>query len=92
MKLITLKEFQKHIEISDSALIWLLKENKIPCQTNDNKGLVIDIDRVDTKALIEGIATIKKSYLESEEDVLVEKFARIIDESLQEFLNSTGPK
>lgn len=82
MKQLTLSDFQKLTGLSDAALLYLLKENKLACETNRDGALLVDVSTVQIKELIQALTKRQSEALEVEREVIKERIARIASEEL----------
>jgi|GEM_PF-3478697 len=80
---LSLGEFQKLTGISDAALLWLLKNNKLRCQVDSKKGLIVCPENLELQNLVEAVARRKQKVLAKHEKLLIEKMARIIRENFE---------
>lgn len=98
MKRITVLEFKKLSGLSDRALVTLLTANRLPCSVDPSLGLMIDIDAVHSGTILQGTITPSIDTLESDRQVIRERFSRIIadnldsitDEALSLYLSKRG--
>ena len=77
MKLVKLGDFQKLAGLSDRALSWLLTRNLLRCEVDPARGILVDIDSVETADLLKSIAARRTRILDSGERLLMESLAAV---------------
>lgn len=82
MTKISLSEFKELSGFSDTSILWLLCNNKLPCSYNEESGIFIDIDCVEYHELIHTITTGLKEHFEAAQPLIKERFATIIRSNL----------
>ncbi|MBN8550778.1 MAG: hypothetical protein J0M12_15800 [Deltaproteobacteria bacterium] len=87
MKTVSLEEFQKLVGISDKALVWLLTQNLLQCQTTADRGLCVDLESVDTENLRKAILARRDSVLEERKDIIVERLGNAVRDELQSIVD-----
>lgn len=84
MSLVSLFEFQKLTLLSDEAVLWLLKHNRLSCSLDSDGSILIDTSAVTTKSLVQAISAIRSDTLATLDSALLEKCARRFSEHLEE--------
>jgi hypothetical protein len=84
MKMISLREFQSATGLSNDALVWLIKNNKLTFEYNKTKGLLVDIDGVNKNQLIQSMLEKEVSDLESNKDIIKERLSIVVASKVEE--------
>jgi len=94
MTLIKLSEFHQITGISLEALSRLLINNTLKCHIDEKKGIMVDIESIETKNLIESIIEQQRNAFERDKRIISEKLARIIgvyfEQITDDFLENFG--
>jgi len=85
--LVSLADFQALAGLSDGAVVWLLKENKLPVVYSRETGLAVDATAATVAQLIEAIMHEHKESLVRHESLLMEKIGAIISAHLETILD-----
>ncbi len=86
MNLITLYEFKKLTGLSDTALSWLLCNNKLNCRTDPEKGILVDVDDPSVSEMMRNISSMLEHRLSEDERLLKERLACIIKDKLADIV------
>lgn len=89
MKLICLDEFMQISGLTDNATLKLIKNHSSLLSLDKNKGLMLDIDKINEQNLIESIMTPEFKSLESRKELIKEKLSLIIADKLEELIDQT---
>ena len=83
-KTLSILAFQKFSGLSDAAIYWLIKLNRLPLTYDPTKGLEVIIDKVDLKDLIRTLGERKVSAIKLDEGLLKERLFKLLAENLDE--------
>lgn len=86
MKLIKLAEFQDLLDLSDSAMVCLLRENKLKFSLSQDQGLMIDIEEVQINQLVQAIITLRAELLNQNSELIAEKMAALVGKNLERLI------
>lgn len=86
MKLVTLSDFQKLAGLSDKALSWLLTRNLVACQTDAARGILVDLDSVETGDLLKSIAARRSRVLREGDRLMMEKLAAVATRNFEDII------
>jgi hypothetical protein len=89
MELIPLKEFQRVSGLSDGALLWLLKENRLPIRAGADGGVQIEVDGIELPRLIAALSARQQEAWQNDRRLLLEKCASLIKNSFAEVIAET---
>lgn len=82
MQLITLAEFRRSLCISAQTAIWMLEHNTLPCHLDSAHGIMVDMESLDVRTLVRGIAARKAELLDEASGQLVERIGLALAENL----------
>ena len=85
MSLISLTEFQKLVHLSDEALLWLLKSNRLPCSIAPDGSIVVNSSGAEMKALVQAISKSRSDTIANLDTLILEKCARLVSGHVEEF-------
>ncbi|MCB0339614.1 MAG: hypothetical protein KDD53_08420 [Bdellovibrionales bacterium] len=83
MKLITLKEFRYITKVSNETIISLLDSGTLAHSISDQGQVLIDIDSVTSKNLVQAISSSREAVFQHWQPLLEEVAARIIRENFE---------
>lgn len=83
MSRVTLKEFQQLTGLSDTALLWLLKNDALHCSLDGEARLQIDLDAVSAENLRTALLARQQEVLDSQADIIAERLGTIVRERLE---------
>lgn len=96
MKLVTIHTFQKITGLSDRAMLQLLERvgndpQHIYGEIHPDHGIVLDVNSVRVRDLVEALKANQQSALEAKRSVIVEKLGSIIVDEIEDiFLEATA--
>ena len=79
---VPIEEFQQLCKLSDSAMLWLLKNNSVQCLYDKEQGLSIDVSSVKTQVLVKAILAHKDEYLSKQEERISTTISKMISEEM----------
>ncbi len=83
MKLVKLAQFQDLLALSDKALMYLLRENRLKLSFDPAQGILVNIEDLDMKDLVEAIASLKRDLLRDNSELIAERLASIVGNKLE---------
>lgn len=92
MKQISLSEFKRLTLLSDASLVYLLEKGQLSCIINHNNQLLIDIDKLENRQIVDAILNQSKNLVEDQADLLEQKIARIVAEYFDAVVNESLAK
>lgn len=87
MKMVSLNDFQNATGLSNEALLWLLKNNKLQISQHEKKGILVEISSVEKSELIKSMLHRDISLLEQNKGLIKERMSLIINQQLEELLD-----
>jgi hypothetical protein len=85
MNTINLREFQELAALSDSAMLWLLQQNRLELQLEENE-LRIKVGSLSSSALIESLTAARQNSLDRASSYLEEHIGTVISEELEKIV------
>jgi hypothetical protein len=82
MSRVTLKEFQQLTGLSDTAVLWLLKNDALRCSVDAETHLRIDLDAVSAEDLRNALLARQQEVLDAHADIIAERLGTIVRERL----------
>ena len=79
-----LSEFQKLTGLSDEALFWLLREEKLACSVDEHGSIYVNPEHVAIKKTLSEVLSIKREVMSEHVDILSEKCGKLIDRKIDE--------
>jgi len=83
VKHLSLTEFQDLVGLSDSALVWLLKNSDLECHIGDDGKIRVDASSTSTKDLVKALTTANKELLQKDAQMIKEKLSQMIGEEFE---------
>lgn len=78
-----LSEFQKLSGLSDSALVSLLRENRIRCHIDEKRGIMVEASERDGELLIGAMLESERRAFAENESIIVERLTGIVADELE---------
>lgn len=86
--LVSLAEFQRLTGLSDSAVLWLLKHNKLPLAYTSELGLRVDSAHASTRTMVESMVREHDELLTADSSLLMARITALINTHLESILET----
>lgn len=80
---VSLTEFQRLTGLSDSAILWLLKHNKIALAYSLDQGIRVDAGDASTRLMVEAMIHQHETLISEDESLLMERISALIRTHLE---------
>ena len=84
MEEMSLAEFQRVTRLSDAALMWLLRSNRLPGRIDPSAGFQVALESLDIEPLISAALQSEERSSQARRSLLAARLTRVISENLEE--------
>lgn len=87
MSKIEIEKFQQLCSLSDSAMLWLIKNSSLPLEFGPQKQLLIETGSLDTKEIVKMIAQRRKESPIATKRLMIEKLGGLLSKELESLID-----